>query len=146
MRRPDPEDLMARARKAAELSYSPYSLFPVGAALLCEDGTVTTGANVENRSYGLTVCAERSAIAAAVSQGKRRFRAIAVFCAASETPVSPCGACRQVLSEFCDPKMPVYYAGSRGRHVASTIGKLMPSDALHDLKKTVSASRRRRPS
>ena len=142
----DPVDLIARAREAAGFSYSPYSLFPVGAALLCEDGTVTTGANIENRSYGLTVCAERSALAAAVSRGRKEFRAIAVFCAASDRPVPPCGACRQVLSEFCRPEMPVYYAGKDGDYIASTIGELLPSDSLHDLKRTISASRRRPPS
>jgi len=106
----------------------------VGAALLCGDGSVVTGANVENRSFGLTNCAERSALFAAVSQGKKGFQAIAVACTASEVPVPPCGACRQALSELCPPDMPVYYAGRDGRHVATTIGALLPADSLHDLK------------
>jgi len=132
---PDARQLIAMAREAARFTYSPYSGFPVGAALLCGDGTVVLGANVENRSYGLANCAERSALFAAVSQGKREFLAIAVACPASEVPVSPCGACRQALSEFCLPGMPVYFAGRGEDHVATTIGDLLPRDSLHDLKK-----------
>ena len=92
--------LLELARQAAEASYSPYSDFRVGAALLCKDGEVFTGTNVENRSYGLTNCAERSAIFSAVSAGKREFRAIAVSTPDSEQAVAPCGACRQVLREL----------------------------------------------
>jgi len=132
--RPEPRHLVAQAREAARFSYSPYSGFPVGAALLCADGTVIRGTNVENRSYGLANCAERSALFAAVSQGKRDFVAIAVACPASNVPVSPCGACRQALSEFCPPDMPVYFAGSGPDHASATIGSLLPSDSLHDLK------------
>ena len=131
---PDARQLIAMAREAARFTYSPYSGFPVGAALLCGDGTVVLGANVENRSYGLANCAERSALFAAVSQGKREFLAIAVACPASEIPVSPCGACRQALSELCPPAMPVYFAGRGEEHVATTIGDLLPRDSLHDLK------------
>jgi len=134
---PDAHALMAQAREAARFSYSPYSGFPVGAALLCEDGTVIKGTNVENRSYGLANCAERSALFAAVSQGRQRFVAIAVACPASGVPVSPCGACRQALSEFCPPGMPVYFAGSGPDFVTTTIAELLPKDALHDLKDTV---------
>jgi cytidine deaminase len=131
---PDARALMALAREAAGFSYSPYSHFPVGAALLCADGTVVTGTNVENRSFGLASCAERSALFAAVSAGKRKFTAIAVACPASPVPVSPCGACRQALSEFCPPDMPVYFSG-RGEAVSeTTIGELLPKDSLHDLK------------
>ncbi len=114
MRKPDARALIARARDAARFSYSPYSGFPVGAALLCEDGTVVLGTNVENRSFGLANCAERSALFAAVSLGKRTFAAIAVACPLSDVPVSPCGACRQALSELCPADMPVYFTG-RGR-------------------------------
>jgi cytidine deaminase len=95
---------------------------------------VVTGTNVENRSYGLTNCAERSALFAAVSDGKRSFQALAVYCAGSQRPVPPCGACRQVLSEFCAPDMPVYYGGTDGTVVRATIGELLPADSLHDLK------------
>jgi cytidine deaminase len=136
MQNPEPLELVAQARNAARFTYSPYSRFPVGAALLCSDGSVITGANVENRSFGLTNCAERSALFAAVSQGKTTFLAIAVSCPGSDVPVTPCGACRQALSEFCAPDMPVYYAGKEGRYAATTIGELIPNDSLHDLKKT----------
>ena len=131
---PDARELVALAREAARFSYSPYSGFPVGAALLCADGTVVQGTNVENRSYGLANCAERSALFAAVSQGRQKFTAIAVACPASDTPVSPCGACRQALSEFCPPEMPVYFAGSGPDFVTTTISELLPKDSLHDLK------------
>jgi len=134
MRKPDPGELVSRAREAARNSYSPYSHFPVGAALLCSDGTVITGTNVENRSYGLACCAERSALFAAVSQGKREFSAVAVCCPGSDQPVSPCGACRQVLGEFCLPETEVYFAGRDQAYVTSTIGELLPHDSLHDLK------------
>jgi cytidine deaminase len=131
----DPKDLLARARAAARFTYSPYSRFPVGAALQCADGTIITGTNVENRSLGLTNCAERSALFAAISQGKRDFVALAVCCPASSTPVSPCGACRQVLTEFCDPDMPVYFAWKGTGHRTATLGELLPLDALHGLKR-----------
>jgi cytidine deaminase len=135
MRKPDARALIARARDAAQFSYSPYSGFPVGASLLCEDGTVIVGTNVENRSFGLANCAERSALFAAVSLGKRQFAAIAVACPRSDVPVSPCGACRQALSELCPPDMPVYFAGKNDEYVETTIGGLLPHDSLHDLKK-----------
>jgi len=135
MRNGNPQQLVMLAREAARASYSPYSLFPVGAALLCPDGTVITGTNVENRSYGLSCCAERSAVFAAVSQGRKEFAAIAVSCPKSEAPVPPCGACRQVLGEFCAPAMPVYFAGRSEGFVTSSVGELLPRDSLHDLKR-----------
>ncbi|MGA2976085.1 MAG: cytidine deaminase [Spirochaetia bacterium] len=134
MQNPTPQQLIARAFEAARFTYSPYSRFPVGAALLCADGSVVTGTNVENRSFGLTNCAERSALFAAVSMGKRDFTAIAVACPDAEQPVGPCGACRQALSEFCPPDMPVHYAGKNGKPVTTTIGELLPADSLHGLK------------
>lgn len=136
MRNPDPEGLLSLAREAARNSYSPYSLFPVGAALRCSDGTVVTGTNVENRSYGLACCAERSAVFSAVSQGKKEFTAVAVCCPRSEVPISPCGACRQVLGEFCAPETPVYFAGKGPAYVTSSVAELLPHDSLHDLKRT----------
>jgi cytidine deaminase len=126
--------LVEKARAAARSSWSPYSHFPVGAALLCADGTVVTGTNVENRSYGLAICAERSAVVSAVSGGRRSFTAVAVVCAAAPTPVSPCGACRQVLSEFCGPETPIYLAGKGEGITETTMGALLPMDSLHGLK------------
>jgi len=125
--------LFLQARKAADKAYAVYSKFHVGAALLCEDGSVITGVNVENRSYGLTVCAERNAVFTGVGQGKRRFIALAISTPDSAEPVGPCGACRQVLSEFMDSSAPVRFAGSGPKQVDSTIGELLPHDSLYDL-------------
>jgi len=125
------DKLMAQAQKAALAAYAPYSKFRVGAALLCEDGSVVTGCNVENRSFGLTVCAERNAVFTGVGQGKRRFVALAISTPDSVESVGPCGACRQVLSEFMPPQSPVRFAGS-GNEVNTTIGELLPFDSLQD--------------
>lgn len=100
----DWEPLVQAAWDARENAYSPYSNFQVGAALLAEDGRVFTGCNVENISYGLTNCAERVAIGAAVAAGVRKFLAVAVV-ADTTVPISPCGACRQVLAEFAVPSV-----------------------------------------
>ena len=129
----DAEKLFDLAKQAATKSYSPYSKFRVGAALLCEDGSVVTGANIENRSFGLTICAERSAIVSALAQGKTRFTAIAIACPDATYPVSPCGACRQFISEFVAPDFPVRFGGAEGGVVDTTMGALMPFDALHEL-------------
>ncbi|MCL1954556.1 MAG: cytidine deaminase [Brevinematales bacterium] len=126
--------LFIEAQKTAVSAYAPYSNFRVGAALLCEDGTVVKGVNMENRSYGLTICAERNAVAAAITMGKRRFLALAVSTPDSVEPVGPCGACRQVISEFTKPDMPIRFAGSGQNQVDTTIGELLPLDSLHDLK------------
>jgi cytidine deaminase len=126
--------LFARAQKAAEAAYAPYSRFRVGAALLCEDGTVFSGCNVENRSYGLTICAERNAVFQAVAAGRQSFIALAVAAPDSPDPVSPCGACRQVLSEFMPPDAPVRFGGGGTERIDTTIGGLFPWDLLHDLK------------
>jgi cytidine deaminase len=99
-------DLAQAARAAAARSYSPYSRFAVGAALLTADGSVFTGCNVENSSYGLTLCAERAAVVAAVAAGHRRFAKLAVAGGARPAAV-PCGACLQVLAEFCGPDFPI---------------------------------------
>ena len=96
------QKLMDCAIKARENAYSPYSHFAVGAALLCEDGTLYEGCNIENASYGLTNCAERTAIFKAVSEGHIKFKALAVV-ADTEGPCAPCGACRQVMAEFNIP-------------------------------------------
>jgi len=126
-------DLFAEARKAADSAYAPYSKFRVGAALLTDDGTVITGCNVENRSFGLTICAERSAVVKAVGLGHRLYKALAVSTPDSEVPVGPCGACRQVLSEFMEPSSPVMFGGSGKEKVETTLGILYPFDSLHDL-------------
>jgi len=128
-------DLFTQALKAADRAYAPYSKFRVGAALLCGDGTVVCGVNVENRSFGLTTCAERNAVTAAISLGHSKFLALAISTPDSALPVGPCGACRQVLSEFLPPETPVRFAGSGPQQVNTTIGELLPFDSLHELKR-----------
>jgi cytidine deaminase len=124
---PASRSLIAAARAAATRAHAPYSGFRVGAALLAGDGRVFTGCNIENASYGLTLCAERVAIAKAVSEGARDFRALAIAGGGARNPAPPCGACRQVLAEFCPPRMPVWYAGlTAGSARATTIGTLLP--------------------
>ena len=98
----DAKELMKMAIEARQNAYAPYSHFAVGAALLAESGRVYTGCNIENASYGLTCCAERNAIFAAVGAGEHRFKMLAVA-ADSPEPVAPCGACRQVIAEFGIP-------------------------------------------
>ena len=127
------DSLFTEARKAADMAYAPYSKFRVGAALLCEDGSIVTGCNVENRSFGLTICAERNAVVAANTAGKRRFIAVAISTPDSAEPTGPCGACRQVLSEFMQPDAPVRFAGNGPNQVDTTLGDLLPFDSLHDL-------------
>ena len=119
--------LVAAARAARDRAYAPYSGFRVGAALLTEQGDVVTGANVENASYGLSICAERAAVVAAIAAGYRRFEAIAIA-GTGPDPVTPCGACRQVLREF--PRgvdLAVLCAGEEGEHLlTTTLGTLLP--------------------
>ena len=117
------QKLMDCAIKAREKAYSPYSHFAVGAALLCEDGTLYEGCNIENASYGLTNCAERTAIFKAVSEGHTKFKALAVV-ADTEGPCAPCGACRQVMAEF---KIPLIIMGNlMGNIKMVTIEELLP--------------------
>ena len=117
------QKLMDCAIKARENAYSPYSHFAVGAALLCEDGTLFEGCNIENASYGLTNCAERTAIFKAVSEGHVTFKALAVV-ADTEAPCAPCGACRQVVAEF---KIPIIIMGNlMGNVKIVTIEELLP--------------------
>lgn len=117
------QKLMDCAIKARENAYSPYSHFAVGAALLCEDGTLYEGCNIENVSYGLTNCAERTAIFKAVSEGHIKFKALAVV-ADTEGPCAPCGACRQVMAEF---KIPLIIMGNlMGNIKIVTIEELLP--------------------
>ncbi len=126
-------ELYREAVKASENSYSPYSHFPVGAAILTDDGSIVRGANVENRSYGLTNCAERTAAFKAVSEGKRIFKAIAIAAPKADYPVGPCGACRQVLTEFADNDTPVIFGSREDNVVVHTLGELYPFDSLHEL-------------
>mgnify|MGYP001286418110 CR=1 FL=1 len=118
------EALVGHATDASRRAYAPYSGFAVGAALLGASGAIYPGCNVENAAYPLTICAERSAVARAVCEGERRFRAIAVV-AAKGGPCAPCGACRQVLFEF-DPDMLVVTTGESGELVVRTVRELLP--------------------
>ena len=117
------QKLMDCAIKARENAYSPYSHFAVGAALLCEDGTLFEGCNIENASYGLTNCAERTAIFKAVSEGHVTFKALAVV-ADTEGPCAPCGACRQVISEFEIPQ--IILANLKGNYRVLDLDELLP--------------------
>ena len=119
------EQLIAAARAARGRAYARYSHFQVGAALLTDDGRLYTGVNVENASYGLTVCAERNAVGAMVNDGAQRIVAVAVC---TENGVTPCGACRQVLSEFVDPDgdVVVWIVDGQGSVRETTLFTLMP--------------------
>ncbi|WP_159566111.1 cytidine deaminase [Budvicia diplopodorum] len=118
-------ELIEQAKKARQSSYSPYSNFAVGAALLSDDGQVFLGCNVENASYGLTNCAERTAIFKAVSEGKHQFKKLVII-GDTVGPISPCGACRQVINEFCAPDMPILMVNLKGDVVQTSIGELLP--------------------
>lgn len=118
----DWDNLVAVAWEAREMAYAPYSKFHVGAALLAEDGRVFSGCNVENISYGLTNCAERVAIGAAIAAGVRKFVAVAVV-ADTTVPISPCGACRQVLAEF---GVPVVMLANRTAREKFRLEELLP--------------------
>ncbi len=117
--------LLTAAREVAQNAYAPYSHFTVGAALLGEDGKIYTGCNVENSSYGLTVCAERNALFRAIASGCRRFSALLLV---APKIVPPCGACLQVLAEFCTPELPVTMVALSGEDLrTTTLGELLPS-------------------
>lgn len=118
------KELIEAARVAREKAYVPYSRFPVGAAILTEDGTLYTGCNIENASFGLTNCAERTAIFKAVSEGHTRVTAIAVI-GDTDGPVSPCGACRQVMSEFA-PDARVLLTNLKGVVAETSVRELLP--------------------
>ncbi|MEY4674070.1 MAG: hypothetical protein RL148_1854 [Planctomycetota bacterium] len=128
------DQLLAEARAAQPHAYCPVSRFHVGAAVLAEDGRVFRGVNVENASYGLTVCAERNAVGAAVAGGARSIRAVAVV-THMDDPARPCGACRQVLAEF-GLHMVVVLGGNGGRRVVTTLDRLLPEPfTFHDLRR-----------
>jgi cytidine deaminase len=116
--------LIAEARQAREQAYAPYSQFQVGAAIQTRSGRVFRGCNVENLSFGLTICAERNAVFSAVAAGERDFKGVAVV-ADSKEPVTPCGACRQVLAEF-GLDLPICSANLRGDTYAASLRDLLP--------------------
>ncbi|MBL9201233.1 MAG: cytidine deaminase [Opitutaceae bacterium] len=117
--------LAQAARAAAKKSYSPYSKFAVGAAVLAGSGKIYAGCNVENASYGLCNCAERTAIFTAVAAGEKKVRAVAVFTATPE-PTMPCGACRQVINEF-GPRAEIVSVCNSTRRIATTLDALLPA-------------------
>ena len=121
-----PADLIAAATAARERAYAPYSNFAVGAALLSRSGRVYTGCNIENAAFGPSVCAERTAMFKAISEGEREFEAIAVV---TQNGVSPCGTCRQVMIEFA-PRMTVIIADTQGKVRTTTIDDLLPDGFL----------------
>ena len=125
-----PEELVQLAKEARAHSYTPYSGFAVGAALLCADGTVYQGCNIENAAFGPTVCAERVAVFKAVYDGHRDFAAIAIAGGRAGEEVSglfpPCGVCRQVLREFCDLDFPLYLAKENNEFETHTLGEMLP--------------------
>ena len=124
-----PEKLIELAKEAMMHAYAPYSGYKVGAALLCADGSVYLGCNIENAAYSPTNCAERTALFKAVYDGHRDFTAIAV-CGGKEGVISgafpPCGVCRQVLGEFCGDDFTLYLAGTEGSYETFTLGQLLP--------------------
>ena len=129
------EELIAKAQEARKLSYSPYSHFAVGAAVLCKDGQVYLGANIENSSYPLCMCAERNALYNAYMNGKKKEDFVAMaLCAATDEPCSPCGACRQVMSEIFPSDAPIYMSNLKGEVEETNIKELLPfafsADAL----------------
>ncbi|HXV64727.1 MAG TPA: cytidine deaminase [Vicinamibacteria bacterium] len=118
------DELVAAARKARRRAIAPYSDFKVGAALSTRDGTIHTGCNIENATLGLTVCAERVALWKGLSEGAKRFTAVVVVTGASR-PTPPCGACRQLLWEYCG-NIPVHLVTTRGRRKSLHLGELLP--------------------
>ena len=122
-----PEQLIEKAKEARKLSYSPYSHFAVGAALLCKDGRVFVGANIENSSYPLCMCAERNALYNAKMNGVKKEEMVALALSAdTDEPCSPCGACRQVISELFPKDAPIYMSNLKGDVQETTISELLP--------------------
>ena len=119
------ESLVEAARSARENAYCKYSGFAVGAAVLTRSGQIFSGCNVENRTYGLTVCAERVAVASAVAAGEKEVIAVAVI-TDTDPPATPCGPCREVLSEFGGPDIPVLLANTDGDQVEFRLEELLP--------------------
>lgn len=120
-----PRKLVDVANQALNDTYTPYSHFPVGAALLGENGEIFKGVNIENVSFGLTNCAERTAIFTATAAGQRHFHGL-VISGRTDEPIAPCGACRQVMVEFFDPEMPIWLINEQGKEIETNIAELMP--------------------
>ncbi|MDQ1147281.1 cytidine deaminase [Bacillus sp. SORGH_AS 510] len=118
-------ELIQEAQKAREFAYVPYSNFKVGAALVTKDGQIFHGCNIENAAYSMTNCAERTALFKAYSEGVTQFESLVVV-ADTEGPVSPCGACRQVISELCDPEMEVVLTNLKGDVQKIQVKDLLP--------------------
>lgn len=122
-------ELLEKAKEAMETAYAPYSNFKVGAALETENGVIYTGCNIENSSYGVCNCAERTALFKAISEGQRHFRRMAIVGGKNGTITDfcyPCGICRQALSEFVDPSFPILLQNGEGKLISSTLGELLP--------------------
>lgn len=133
---PKPQELVMLAVKAREKAYVPYSGFHVGAALIADNGKIYTGCNIENASYGATICAERTAITKAISEGARKIMAIAVS-SDSDKATMPCGICRQTIGEFCTSDMPLYLSDKNGQFETYSFDEILPhafkrSDLLND--------------
>ena len=120
-----PRKLVDVANQALNGTSTPYSHFPVGAALLGENGEIFKGVNIENVSFGLTNCAERTAIFTAIAAGQRHFHGL-VISGRTDEPIAPCGACRQVMVEFFDPDMPIWLINDQGKEIETNIAELMP--------------------
>ena len=118
-------ELIDLAVKTSENAYVPYSHFPIGAVLVTAEGMIYTGVNIENASFGLTNCGERTAIFKAVSEGERLFKELIIY-GQTEKPVSPCGACRQVMAEFFEPDLPVTLVAKNKSTVVMTVKELLP--------------------
>lgn len=121
----DIAQLIDEAKEARKQAYVPYSKFAVGAALLTENGNVYRGCNIENAAYSMANCAERTAFFKAISEGEKNFKLLAVV-ADTDRPCSPCGACRQVISEFCPPDMKVVLTNLKGDLLETTVKELLP--------------------
>jgi len=120
------KELSTRTIAAKGVAYCPYSNLRVGCAILCADGSWVTGGNVENASYPVTICAERTAVAQAVTEGKRHFRALGVATDMKAPPSSPCGMCRQFIREFADLSLPIFMFDVDGGHEILMLGQLLP--------------------
>lgn len=119
------ESLFNKAREVRDSAYTPYSKFPIGTALLTRSGKIYLGCNVENISFGLSICAERNAFFSAIAAGEKDFDKIAII-ADSKTPVTPCGACRQVMAEFCSKNFIISSSNLEGETFTESLGNLLP--------------------